>query len=201
MKIVIHRLLLVVAASAWVATAIAEDNLVSLGYGGISASLNNRSSIDASAFGLQFEHKLSDQISITGGLSHLSYTYKMPSTYNASTGALLNSYSETGNGNGLFVDVNYYPNKNFFEGLYVGTGAGVTALSNNWSQNINGSIYTGSSNTNLYDLHGKLGWKIKTGPVVIDPNVRLGYFINSPTGGTKSPGQYLLLGVNVGMPF
>jgi hypothetical protein len=195
MKIAIQRLILTIVTSAFVSIAFAEDDLVSVGYGGISAATNNSASINASAFGLQYEHKISDLISVTGGLAHLNYTVG-----NSNSGSL----AESGNGTGLFVDANFYPGKNSNEGFYVGPGIGLTAISSSWSQNVRGTIYSGSADTNVYDVHGKLGWKIKTGSVVIDPNFRFGYFINAPTSGTsanRSLGGYMLIGVNVGMPF
>ena len=111
-------------------------------------------------------------------------------------------YKEDGKGTSLNVDLNFYPGKKSLSGFYISPGVGLTPISTNWSEV--STANSGSNTGTLFDLHAKVGWKIDAGSVVIDPNLRLGYFFNTPTGGTnRDPGLgiYILLGVNVGVPF
>lgn len=184
---------IILLVCSWILTAQAEEDYISGGYNGISSSTRNGATINASVYDLVFEHKTSDLLTVSAGVGQLSY--KASNTNNG-------QYEENGSGTSFFVDLNFYPKNNALAGFYIGPGIGVTISTSDWSQNINGTIITGNNSANLYDIHGKLGWKIQLDSITIDPNLRVGDFINAPSGGVnanKSLGVYLLIGVNVGI--
>lgn len=196
MKHPIVKFALAAFITGWFSPAIAGENLISLGYSGASAGSISGASTTASVIKLEYERKLSDLITLTGGLGALSYT-----STNSGTGW---TYTEDGKGNSLFLDVNFYPGKQALSGFYVAPGVGLTPISIDWVEVDTGTRTAATNNATLLDVHAKVGWKINAGPVVIDPNLRLGYFLNSPTGGTNQTaglGAYLLLGVNLGAAF
>lgn len=174
-----------------------ERNLISGGYSGMGGGGSSGSGITASVFKIEYERKLSDLLTLTGGVGSLSYT-----SNNSGSGW---TYTEDGKGTSLFVDVNFYPGRDAFNGFYVAPGIGITTITTTWTERwSSGSVFIGSNRAAVIDVHGKVGYKFKAGPVVIDPNVRLGYFLNTPTGGTSNDsnlGLYVLIGANVGMPF
>lgn len=198
MKKLIVKIALVTLTSGWLVTANSEENLVSAGYSGAAAISVSGGSTSASFIKAEYERKLSELITISAGLGALSYK--------STSSGYRWTYAEDGKGPSIFTDMIFYPGKKSFSGFYVGPGVGLTPISVNWSEtNTNTGVTKSDSYTaSLFDIHARVGWKINTGAVVIDPNVRLGYFLNSPTGGTSqgsSLGIYLLLGVNVGVPF
>jgi hypothetical protein len=177
----------------------AKDNLISVGAsgGGFSSFAPDGPSLSATLVKVEYERKFSDLITLTGGLAHLTYT------------TTDTDYHEDGSGRGVFVDVSFYPMKHAMKGFYVGPGVGLTSITSSWSDSSLYPTIYGTISGTAWDVHAKAGWKFNTGGVVIDPNVRLGYFLNSPTVNVPTSGRnaqykldlYLLFGVNVGMPF
>ena len=190
---------LVILSAGWLASAAAGENLVTGGFSTVAGASTSSDSVTASFINVAYERKLSSLITLTAGLGSLDYTSK-------SSGSSW-TYQEDGKGMGVFVDLNFYPGKEPFSGFYVGPGIRLTSLTSDWVERGTTFAYTlsGSNSDSLFDIHAKFGWKIDAGPVVIDPNLRLGYFLNAPTGNGANQdaalGFYMLIGANVGSSF
>jgi hypothetical protein len=171
----------------------AEDYALTGGRSGFSAAGTTGASTTATVNKLEFERKLSDLTTLTIGAGRLSYR----ATISTST----RQYQEDGSGTSLFVDWNFYPEKKTLNGFYVGPGVGITPVTNHWTDNRSGIKTSGGNSASVFDIHGKLGWKFNSDKLIIDPNARLGYFLNSPDSGAANLGLYLLIGINVGVMF
>jgi hypothetical protein len=171
----------------------AEDNALTGGRSGFSAAGTTGASTTATVSKLEYERKLSDLTTLTVGAGRISYRATIATT--------TRQYQEDGSGTSFFMDLNFYPDKKTMYGFYVGPGVGVTPLTNRWTDNRSGVRTSGGNSASVLDIHGKLGWKFHADRLIIDPNVRLGYFLNSPQSGSDNLGLYLLVGINVGMMF
>jgi hypothetical protein len=171
----------------------AEDNAFMGGRSGFSAAGTTGASTTATVNKFEYERKLSDLTTLIVGFGDIKYR--------AIIATAARQYQEDGSGTSVFMDLNFYPDKKTMYGFYVGPGVGITPLANHWADNRSGVRTSGGSTANVLDIHGKLGWKFHADRLIIDPNVRLGYFLNSPQSGADNLGLYLLVGINVGMMF
>jgi hypothetical protein len=175
----------------------AQSVYFSAGYKGASGISSAGGSATAKYPALDLQFATSDLVSISLGIGSLSYDYTSSGSYS--------EYSENGKGNALSLDVKFYPAKNRLQGFYVGPGIGSVNLKVDWTDKAGNSVlrkgtYSGTGT----EVHCKLGYAIPVGPVNIDPNLQVGYFVAMPSntsGKTSTMSLYLLLGLNIGFRF
>lgn len=178
----------------------AADTVISVGFKGAAAVSSAGGNVTASYPTVECQIGLGRLVSITAGLGSLSYTYT-GNSYGYSP------YTEEGRGTGASVDVKFYPGMEMFNGFYVGPGLGVIPVEVDYTDTFNAYGYNtvtrGSYSGTGVEVHAKLGWMFQAGPIRIDPNLQVGYFLAMPSNQERSATMsvFVLAGINVGIQF
>lgn len=135
-------------------------------------------------------------MAISVGIGSLTYDYT-----GSDTSA---KYTETGKGTALSLDVKFYPGKRRLQGFYVGPGVGMADIKIDWTDKVGTFTRRGTGSGTGTEVHGKAGYAFLAGPLTIDPNLQVGYFVAMPSsnsGRTSTLSVYVLLGLNIGFRF
>jgi hypothetical protein len=161
--------------------AAANEKAVTLSAGGGAGA-----GAAAGVFMVEYEHALTNSLSVAGRGAYLAYTYDSG-----------DDYEEDGSGPGAQVSVKFYPGHEALHGFYFGGGLGMWSMDVDWTED-KGYIYEtkGSLTTTSADVHAEVGWRIGK-RVQFVPSVQLGHFLSSEI----DLGAYLSVNLGIGFAF
>lgn len=206
-----HRLRTCFAGTVFAAFAClplaAGDSMVAFGVKGAGGLKIGGGDVKAVLPSIEYRMGFGSLMSLSLGAGYLSYTYTESEKMDLTSGY---EYEEKGKGAVLSADLSFFPGRELYSGFYVGPGLSAMSLKMDYT-NVTPS-YTvgvpphrtvGDNSGTGFEVHAKVGWAFKTGSVVIDPSLQLGYFLSMPKGGNTDAaiGLYALLGISVGFSF
>jgi len=162
------------------ATALAEGNVISFGFGG------GGSADSSGAVGyVEYERALGESVGLAVRAGTLSYEYDD------------DVYWEEGDGPGMEASFRFYTSGEALSGFYIGGGMGIWFTEWDWRDDYDTIFETrGSGDSTSVELHFVLGGRIGD-TVQFNPSFQLGHFVSSDA----ELGLYVFAGAAVGIPF
>lgn len=158
------------------ASALAEGNILSFGFGGGSSF--DSEGVVAYA---EYERVLSDRMGLAIRAGVIDYEYDD------------GDYFEEGDGPGVEAALRFYMSGDAPNGFYLGGGLGVWFTE--WTYIDYFPLQTGSGDSTSLEVHFALGARFNVGDtVILTPSFQIGSFISSDS----ELGPYALLGFSVG---